>query len=72
MRVASAEGSDGNGGVIQVFVVVRQPFSGLRRSQFWAESRSLRPETRTCTGIYVVDDQEIGLVSDALAIVCQP
>lgn len=31
-----------------------------------------QPETRTYTAIYVVDDQEIGLVSDAVAVVCQP
>lgn len=31
-----------------------------------------QPETRTYTAIYVVDDAEIGLVSDAIAVVCQP
>jgi hypothetical protein len=31
-----------------------------------------QPETRTYTAIYVVDDQEIGLVSDAVAVVCKP
>lgn len=31
-----------------------------------------QPETRTYTAIYVVDDAEIGLVSDAVAVVVQP
>ncbi len=31
-----------------------------------------QPETRTYTAIYVLHDQEIGLVSDALAVVCKP
>ncbi len=31
-----------------------------------------QPETRTYTAIYVVGDDEIGLVSDAVAVVCQP
>lgn len=31
-----------------------------------------QPETRTYTAIYVVNDEEIGLVSDAVVVVCKP
>ena len=31
-----------------------------------------QPETRTYTAIYVVNDEEIGLVSDAVSVVCKP
>ena len=31
-----------------------------------------QPETRTYTAIYVLNDEEIGLVSDAVAVVCKP
>ena len=31
-----------------------------------------QPETRTYTAIYVLNDEEVGLVSDAVAVVCKP
>ncbi len=34
--------------------------------------RSGQPETRTYTAIYVLNDEEVGLVSDAVAVLCKP
>ena len=31
-----------------------------------------QPETRTYTAIYVLNDEEIGLMSDAVVVVCKP
>ena len=31
-----------------------------------------QPETCTYTALYVLNDEEVGLVSDAVAVVCNP
>ena len=85
MAFSAGDGAeDGDWGNISVdrafwlkgFLLSAPTFLARDTSAPYMDNRPLlvanQPETRSYTAIYVLHDEEIGLVSDAISVVCQP